>query len=1646
MLFRIHAVLALVALVCTSHAAVQIQSAEASGVVASLRRHIHIPTASAHTVLEPTSAPQIFAGVVHGNYTYRRPWNDTRSVCPETCSTIGNDPASWPLYNGLSPLKRCHSPMMLEFGLSTQLNGSDAHFGLRACTADWDANAVVTNVAQTSLEANQKKFTSPLELGHAGSAVDPSMDVGHAVDALQQLQAYLSQNVSTRNGAIKFAYAKKAVVGLYVGPGLEAQGTAYSVIDELIAELDSNDVSETLVVQHCEASSARYSMGIAVNFNSDLNFVQQAVQTWRNNSCVDDLNINDSWKTLTFFAPSVVQNDTSTPSHSARALVDRATTCTTKQVILGDSCPGLAAECGISTADFTKYNPSLPCNNLPVGQHVCCSSGGLPDYTPKPDSDGNCFKHMIALGDVCSVLAAQYSITVDEIESWNNNTWAWMGCGDMQPSNWMCLSSGWPPMPTTVKNAVCGPQMNDTATAPHGTDLTKLNPCPLNACCDIWGQCGTTTDFCTPTDSPTGAPGTAAKDTNGCISNCGTQILVSSAPEEFVNIAYFLASDWSRPCLTMSVTDIDKSRYTHIHFSFLTINPDFSLNTTLIESQLPFLVGMSGIKRIVSVGGWDFSASPATYNIFRTAMMAENRGTLVNNIVDFLNDNDLDGVDWDWEYPGEPDIEGIPPSPESDSTNYFLFLNALKSSMATNAPGKTISVTAPASFWYLKGFPIQAISLVSDYIVLMTYDLHGQWDYDNAFADTGCPAGNCLRSHVNITETMNALSMVTKAGVPSHQLIIGVSSYGRSFGMTTPGCWGDMCTYVGKASGATPGRCTNTAGYLADGEIADIIAENPSAQQYWDPISFSNIMVYDDTQWVAYMNETNKAVRMLLYAGLHFGGIADWAVDLQSDNNGAGSSDSDDGCVVYIDPSIWTEDDPVITAEPGCSVVWPPLQLASPTTISFAPWTTTVTVSALTTVTTTITESSTTAVTSSLSYAMYSIPTVIPIPPVTTTEIPVWWTILPPSGSGGPVHMTSSVQPPPFAITVTPTIGGTTSVIGATSTTTQNETLIVWGSLSYYTPPVTRTQGGTTKVISGTVLPPITTTVTPNPHPTTTGTIDPHLNTKSTSWKSGKPPSPTCVTGHKCGLLPIDFPSWICPWCPPGVFGNPSSGGGGSSGNPNDNNNNNDDDHSSSSTTSTTETGTATITKAGYGIDIGGSYPTTYAAIADLDALKSSQAAKWRAMFSATSSTTSKGTTKTTTTTTTTKPTPTPTAASGTTDETPTEKGDWCLIYAWAVHSVGGGGPGQSPLYQIETGIETFGPNNRLVFDAKDINLAGMKDQDNIIDQDDWKGLGDVTVRTAYDAIGSVFTNFGEVGLSGWDQWSSQNQLDRSTVTKTGHPDATALAHLSHALYIPRHDGETAHLAIRDISAQYAAAAGRLAIGSSQYVVALGLMPKPRSDATDSTSAPVSYEVDFNGLGDGEAVVGSVRSHAASPAQEVELSMLTNEEKAANLTPRSGNTTASEIPLEITYPIPPSKTRDGTFKHPYFTFQVPGDSNAGPSTFEWQIHPSQQGRMRYTLIRRSTSDQQQQQGSTDSDVQAIYYHIGVGASLSLSYSEGVLLLPAGHNSARENLVVASALGMLWRLRELQGGDNKSGKGSKKKSRLGAVKGLFGKKE
>ncbi|KAF3003978.1 hypothetical protein E8E14_006528 [Neopestalotiopsis sp. 37M] len=604
----------------------------------------------------------------------------------------------------------------------------------------------------------------------------------------------------------------------------------------------------------------------------------------------------------------------------AHTLARRADYCKTETVIQDDSCGALVERCGITSDELTKYNKDNLCSTLRPGQKVCCTEG---DLQPHKSDNGTCYTYTIKDKDTCYDLGLVYSLTNDEIDGFNNGTtWGWTGCdGGLVVGLNMCLSDGYPPAPSPLENALCGPQVPGATfdgTVQNAADLAELNPCPLNACCNIWGQCGIDKDFCTEALGPSGNPGTSPPGTNGCISNCGTDIVNNeSGPSEFLRVGYYEAFNWDRGCLHMRAGWSNTDSYTHMHWAFGTVNADLSIMVNDSYNQWDAFMSLKNTKKVVSFGGWGFSTEVATYDIIRKGMSDENRAQFVANIVQFAESTGIDGIDFDWEYPGAPDIPGIPPGLESDGPNYLATLKALRSAL----PDKySISIAAPASYWYLKSFPIGDMHQYLDYIVYMAYDLHGQWDYDNDWAQSGCKAGNCLRSHVNETEVELALAMVTKAGVPSTKIMVGESSYGRSFNMATAGCTGPECTYTGSGttSDATPGRCTNTGGYISNAEINEIIAKNSNANTWHDDETNSDYLVYNDLQWVAYMSDDTKEARREKWKGLNFGGTIDWAVDLQEFNSAdtlGPTGDYNESSVVNVfDQLIWDWVNPGVEA------------------------------------------------------------------------------------------------------------------------------------------------------------------------------------------------------------------------------------------------------------------------------------------------------------------------------------------------------------------------------------------------------------------------------------------------------------------------------------------------------------------------------------------------------------------------------------------------------------------------------------------------------------------------------------------------------------------------------------------------------------
>ncbi|KAH8892262.1 killer toxin alpha/beta [Thozetella sp. PMI_491] len=838
--------------------------------------------------------------------------------CPASCE---GKPENWTLYSSVERLGVCNQPMMLDFAIYNPLEDPATTVKLRACTAG-DENDLDNALLPTTSENVQRSGSaiciekSETKLVTLDVAISSNQGAtsGHNLHAaLDQIRGYMGDSENCDTGFI-VGFARQAAVAVYSGAAIDNAATVSAVLQQLMAQVDSSNMTapKSIVTQLCgENRTADYTFGIAIDTTGDLAAVQQSVKAWSDAVCVNGTQATSQLKDVSIVQSPLALPDTTAANWtltngtiSARSLEARAD-CRTVTVVSGDSCGSLASKCGITAAQFTQFNPSSTlCSTLQIGQRVCCSSGTLPDIRPKPNPDGSCSTYTVKSGDWCAAIAAAVGLQAADLDTFNaGTTWGWSGCNNLFVGINICLSTGTPPLPAPVTNAVCGPTVPGSPAPNASQNLGDMNPCPLKSCCNIWGQCGITPEYCDATRGPTNNPGTAPPGKNGCISNCGISIANQQQPGSFIKVGYYESWNWDRECLNYRPIQMAATDYTHAHWGFAALDSSFNIIIDDAYNQLPDFLSLPQ-KKILSFGGWGFSTEPATFELLRNAMNPGNAGTFAQNIVNYLNAHGWDGVDIDWEYPGAPDIPGIPPGLASDGPNYLAFLKLLKSKLPS---GKSMSIAAPASYWYLKAFPIAEMAQYLDYIVYMTYDLHGQWDYGNQFSQEGCLSGNCLRSHVNLTETTYALSMITKAGVPTNKITVGVSSYGRSFKMTQPGCSGPMCPYAGPESQAAPGQCTVTPGYISNAEIESLVfLADSSTQVIWDEASSSDILVYNGDEWVAYMSDNTKKIRVDTYRSLGFAGTVDWAVDLQNfgdfDGDPAGEEGGDEPITSPLTP------------------------------------------------------------------------------------------------------------------------------------------------------------------------------------------------------------------------------------------------------------------------------------------------------------------------------------------------------------------------------------------------------------------------------------------------------------------------------------------------------------------------------------------------------------------------------------------------------------------------------------------------------------------------------------------------------------------------------------------------------------------------
>ena len=233
---------------------------------------------------------------------------------------------------------------------------------------------------------------------------------------------------------------------------------------------------------------------------------------------------------------------------------------TCKHIVLesGDDCTTIPGECGVTAKQFASFNGGSGdlnkfCSSLEPSGVYCCGPGEKPDLRPKKNPDGTCVS-MVFDGRLCGELQKAFFLKEGDLDKFNKGkTWGWSGCSRLMKEQVFCLSDGEPPMPVQKKDITCGPQKQGTKRPSDMSKVGLLNPCPINACCSVWGSCGPTEEFCTDTTVDK-TPGTAKAGTDGCISNCGMDIVNNGKPPaSFSKVAYFEAWNQDRDCLHMNV-------------------------------------------------------------------------------------------------------------------------------------------------------------------------------------------------------------------------------------------------------------------------------------------------------------------------------------------------------------------------------------------------------------------------------------------------------------------------------------------------------------------------------------------------------------------------------------------------------------------------------------------------------------------------------------------------------------------------------------------------------------------------------------------------------------------------------------------------------------------------------------------------------------------------------------------------------------------------------------------------------------------------------------------------------------------------------------------------------------------------------------
>jgi len=222
----------------------------------------------------------------------------------------------------------------------------------------------------------------------------------------------------------------------------------------------------------------------------------------------------------------------------------------------------------------------------------------------------------------------------------------------------------------------------------------------------------------------------------------------------------------------------------------------------------------------------------------------------------------IDGIDLDWEYPGQRgDNNKFRPVDKENFTAILKLIREKLNTVSDDSNKYLLTIATGADPKYLEHTDMKEAHQYLDFINIMTYDF-----YTGGSSQTGHHS-NLFQSEFNKNSRVNVADAVEvhfSAGIPIGKIVLGVPFYGRWWNKTTPENNGLYQKSIGKK------------GSLNYKSIADSL-KSKTFISYWDDKAKAPYVWREkDSLFVTYENPKSLNFKIDFVKSKKMGGIMFW--------------------------------------------------------------------------------------------------------------------------------------------------------------------------------------------------------------------------------------------------------------------------------------------------------------------------------------------------------------------------------------------------------------------------------------------------------------------------------------------------------------------------------------------------------------------------------------------------------------------------------------------------------------------------------------------------------------------------------------------------------------------------------------------------